>query len=84
MGGLYKRKRLTIITIVYWFLLTYIITALLFWFFSLMKQNSQMAEFRLLQLKKDDPEYISKVDSIQKQEKVKWPSILAKAPLLCC
>ncbi|MBX3254364.1 MAG: ATP-binding protein [Chitinophagaceae bacterium] len=78
MAGLYKRKRLTIITIVYWFLLTYIIIALLFWFFSLMRQNSQMADYRLLQLKKDDPEYISKVEVIRKQEKGKMAQYIGE------
>lgn len=71
MAGLYKRKRFTIITIVYWFLLTYILTALLFFVFSLLKQNRQMAEYKLLQLKKDDPTYIAQVEQIQKQEKTK-------------
>lgn len=71
MGSLYKRKRLTVITIVYWFLLTYILTALLFWLFSLLRQNSQMAEYRILQLKKDDPNYITLVEGIRKQENTK-------------
>ncbi|MBX2925586.1 MAG: ATP-binding protein [Chitinophagaceae bacterium] len=71
MTGLYTRKRLTIITIVYWFLLTYIITFLIFMFFSLMKQNSQMADYKVMQLKKDDPEYLEKVEVIRKQEKAK-------------
>lgn len=71
MAGLYKRKRFTIITIVYWFLLTYILTALLFFVFSLLKQNSLMAEYRIMQLKKDDPQYVSQVDAIQKQQKAK-------------
>lgn len=71
MAGLYKRKRFTIITIVYWFLLTYILTALLFFVFSLLKQNNQMAEYKLLQLKKDDPTYIAQVELIQKQQKTK-------------
>lgn len=78
MAGLYKRKRLTIITIVYWFLLTYIITALVFWFFSLMKQNSQMADYRLMQLKKDDFDYFLKVDAIRKQEKTKMAQYIGE------
>lgn len=71
MTSLYKRKRLTIITIVYWFLLTYIITALIFWFFSLLKQNSQMAEYKTMQLKMDDPDYATKIEIIEKEEKGK-------------
>ncbi len=71
MANLYKRKRFTVITIVYWFLLTYILTALLFWLFSLLRQNSQMAEYRILQLKKDAPDYVSRVEAIRKQESTK-------------
>lgn len=78
MGGLYKRKRFTIITIVYWFLLIYILTALFFWFFSLMKQNSQMAEYKILQLKMDDPAYITSVEQIQKQEKSKMAQYIGE------
>lgn len=69
MTSLYKRKRLTVITIVYWFLLSYIVTALIFWFLSLMKQNDQMAEYKFLQLKKDDPDYITKVSGIEAEQK---------------
>ncbi len=71
MANLYKRKRFTVITIVYWFLLTYILTALLFWLFSLLRQNSQMAEYKILQLKKDEPDYITQVEAIRKQEDIK-------------
>ena len=71
MASLYKRKRLTVITIVYWFLLTYIITALVFWFLSLVRQSTQMSEYKLLQLKKDAPDYSIKVAEIEKEEKRK-------------
>ncbi len=71
MASLYKRKRLTVITIVYWFLLTYIITALVFWFLSLVRQSTQMSEYKLLQLKKDVPDYSIKVAEIEKEEKRK-------------
>lgn len=49
-----RKSRLAVITFVYWFLLLYIIAALVFWFFSLEKQNDQMTELRLNELKKDD------------------------------
>lgn len=71
MASLYKRKRLTVITIVYWFLLTYITTALIFWFLSLVRQSTQMSEYKLLQLKKDTPDYHLKVAEIQNEEKRK-------------
>ncbi|MBX3239701.1 MAG: two-component sensor histidine kinase [Chitinophagaceae bacterium] len=71
MANYYKRKRFTVITIVYWFLLIYIITALLFWLLSLLRQNTQMAEYKILQLKKDEPGYVAQVEAIQMQEKTK-------------
>jgi len=71
MQSLYKRKQLTIITIAYWFLLTYILTALVFWFASLMSQSRQMAEYKLLQLKMDTPDYIERVNAIEEERKKK-------------
>lgn len=71
MASLYKRKKLTVITIVYWFLLTYIITALIFWFLSLVRQSTQMSEYKLLQLKKDAPDYSTRVNEIEDEERRK-------------
>ncbi|MDQ2753820.1 MAG: two-component sensor histidine kinase, partial [Bacteroidota bacterium] len=42
------------ITIAYWFLLVYILVALVFWYFELQRQNQQMYQYRLEQLKKED------------------------------
>ncbi|HRP56456.1 ATP-binding protein, partial [Agriterribacter sp.] len=71
MASLYKRKKLTVITIVYWFLLTYIVTALIFWFLSLVRQSTQMSEYKLLQLKKDAPDYSARVNEIEDEERRK-------------
>ena len=71
MASLYKRKKLTVITIVYWFLLTYIVTALIFWFLSLVRQSTQMSEYKLLQLKKDAPDYNTRVNEIEDEERRK-------------
>lgn len=70
MKMLLKRK-LAIATTVYWFLLLYIIAALLFWFLSLLQQNQQMTHFKLMQLKADDPAYLSKVSAITEEERKK-------------
>jgi two-component system sensor histidine kinase CiaH len=70
MKMLLKRK-LAIATTVYWFLLLYIIAALVFWFFSLMHQNQQMSHFKLMQLKADDPAFLSKVSVITDEERKK-------------
>ena len=39
---MFKKNRLAIITIVYWFLLLYVIAAMVFWYTELEKQNKQM------------------------------------------
>ncbi|MCC6289136.1 MAG: GHKL domain-containing protein [Chitinophagaceae bacterium] len=71
MRSLYKRKRLTVITIAYWFLLIYILTALVFWFVSLLKQNDQMASYKIMQLKMDQPDYVNRVAEIEAEKKNK-------------
>lgn len=71
MAGIFKRRRLAVITIAYWFLLTYIITALVFWFLSLVKQSRQMSDYKLMQLQKDSPGYQIGVAEIQNEEKRK-------------
>ncbi|WP_153798230.1 sensor histidine kinase [Foetidibacter luteolus] len=64
MRAFYKRNQLKIITIVYWFLLLYIVAALILWFVELTQQNDYMASMRLVELNKDDPDYLSKYSHI--------------------
>jgi signal transduction histidine kinase len=52
-----KKNRLALATAVYWFLLAYIIALLCWWFIALETKNRQVAGYRLLQLKPDDPHY---------------------------
>ncbi|PWT98506.1 MAG: two-component sensor histidine kinase [Bacteroidetes bacterium] len=47
MASLFKKRRLTVITIVYWFLLLYITAALIWWFIALRRQSVQMTEYRM-------------------------------------
>jgi two-component system, OmpR family, sensor histidine kinase CiaH len=58
------KQKLTLLTTLYWFMLAYIIAALLFWFIRLQQQNEQMANYKLLELVADDPAYLRKVDEI--------------------
>ncbi|HET9747252.1 MAG TPA: histidine kinase dimerization/phospho-acceptor domain-containing protein, partial [Chitinophagaceae bacterium] len=44
------RKRFTLITIIYWLLLLYIVAALVWWFISLEKQSQQITDLRLAEL----------------------------------
>jgi len=56
-----RKQRLALITFVYWFLLIYIIAALVWWFISLENQNTLMFEYRIVELDKDDPFYTQKL-----------------------
>src|SRR6187551_3813468 len=46
----FRKHRLAFITIVYWFLLIYIVAALVWWFIALQNQNTQMFAYKLAQL----------------------------------
>ncbi|HEY9361629.1 MAG TPA: ATP-binding protein [Chitinophagaceae bacterium] len=48
----HSKKKLQRATLVYWVLLSYIVAALVWWFISLEKQNSEMTDFRLQHLNK--------------------------------
>ncbi|HEY4875400.1 MAG TPA: ATP-binding protein [Puia sp.] len=66
-----KRKSLAVATSVYWFLLFYIIAALIWWFIALQNQNHKMASYKFIQLKPDDPEYLVKENTILGEENLK-------------
>ena len=66
-----KKKGLTIATIVYWFLLLYIVAALVWWFIALEQQNRQMTSYKLMELSPGDPEYLAKIDRITREEQRK-------------
>ncbi len=56
MSPLLKSK-LTLVTAVYWILLSYMVAALIWWFIALDKQNIMITNIRLNELKHDDPNY---------------------------
>ncbi|HVX25758.1 MAG TPA: HAMP domain-containing sensor histidine kinase [Parafilimonas sp.] len=71
MISAYKKRKLTFITIVYWFMLLFIVAAWVWWFISLENQNNQMLQYRLTQLNKDDIGYVQKSNSIKEEHKRK-------------
>ncbi len=78
--SLQERRKLVKIGVMYWFLLIYITSALGFWYYSLEKQNIQMNNYRLNELKKDDPLYFEKVSQVnddinRKSNQYKWEGI---------
>lgn len=64
-------RKLTLVTVVYWILLSYIVAALIWWFIALEKQNQNITNIRLLELVKDDPQYFGKVTRIEEAKKRK-------------
>lgn len=66
---LLPKHKLAFATAAYWFLLVYIVVALIWWFVSLMAQNHEMTAYKLMELKADDPQYLSRVAAINDEEK---------------
>jgi len=60
-----KEKPLRIIYIFYWFLLAYILSALVFWFLMLNRQNSELTEERLDDIPVNDIHYFQKEKKIE-------------------
>ncbi|MFM2326419.1 MAG: hypothetical protein RIR31_621 [Bacteroidota bacterium] len=66
-----KTKKNHYIFFIYWFLLAYIVAALVWWFIALNQQNEQATIFKLQQLKTDRPQYTEQVYKIEQGEKRK-------------
>jgi two-component system, OmpR family, sensor histidine kinase CiaH len=66
--SIFRKKRLVIATIAYWLLLLYTLAALIFWFIELESQNQRMTNYKLQELKQDDPGFLSKVNTISLEE----------------
>src|ERR1700690_1547684 len=60
----FKIKRPLTIYILYWFLFSYILAALFFWFIVLNKQNEQLSKFRLDMIDVDDSLHEQKQNEI--------------------
>lgn len=65
------QKKLYLITGVYWFLLLYILAALLWWFIALEKQNDLITEISVSELHITDPQYNEKLAAIKEQRRLK-------------
>lgn len=72
-----QKKRLALATAVYWMLLLYILAALIYWFIALENQNKVIADIRLSQIKRDNPEYYShtlKIEAAAKRKTIQYIS----------
>lgn len=66
-----KPKGLVGVTVVYWVMLIYIVSALLWWFIALERQNHEVSNIRLKELSVEDPAYASKTSQINDTRKRK-------------
>ena len=71
-------KKLSTITAVFWFLLLYIVAALVWWFISLHQQNERMSGMLISELKRDDVGYVSTVEKIEDSRKRKNAQYLSE------
>ena len=77
----FKSKKINFLFITYWFLLAYIIAALVWWYIALSQQNDQMIALKTLDLKKDDPTYEIKREAIQQEKKRKTAQYLGEGAI---
>lgn len=66
-----KPSKLVMVSLVYWVLLIYMVSALFWWFIALEKQNRDITAIRLAELKKDDPAYFTSSVKIEDAKKRK-------------
>lgn len=78
MISFFRKRKLAFITVVYWFLLVFIVAAWVWWFISLEKQNKQMFDYRSAQLNKDDPAYTQKLFEINDQRERKTAQFISE------
>jgi signal transduction histidine kinase len=73
-----KSKQIRYIFILYWFLLAYILAALIWWFIALNRQNLLMTKYEMEQLQPTDKNYLAKYEEIRSLEKRKTTQYLGE------
>jgi two-component system, OmpR family, sensor histidine kinase CiaH len=73
-----KTKKIRYIFLIYWFLLAYIIAALVWWFVALNRQNDQMSNYKLQELNPAHTGYNEQVNKIQQAQKRKTAQYLGE------
>ena len=71
MSSFINRNRLTLLTIIYWFLLSYILAALIWWFIELWRQNTNDFNFKLAQIERTDPYFAARSNDLYLARKKK-------------
>lgn len=65
------KHRLIIVSTVYWVLLLYILSALLWWFIALNHQNDAMTSLKLQEIQTSDTNYLNHVANILQEKQRK-------------
>jgi two-component system, OmpR family, sensor histidine kinase CiaH len=73
-----KIKKIRYIFLIYWFLLAYIIAALVWWFVALNRQNYQMSNYKLQELNPSHTGYTQQINKIQQAQKRKTAQYLGE------
>ena len=73
-----KSKKLRSIFVLYWFLLAYILAALIWWFIALNRQNKLMTMYEMEQLQQTDTNYQATFNKIKDLERRKYAQYLGE------
>ena len=76
-----KFKKLRYVFFIYWILLVYIVTALIWWFIALKEQNRQMTQYKIQDLNAADKNYAIQLDRIKQDEKRKTGQYLGEGSI---
>lgn len=76
-----KTKKLRSIFILYWFLLAYILAALIWWFIALNRQNEQMTQYKLLELNAANKNYATRSTEIKEEKKRKMAQYIGEGSI---
>jgi len=76
-----KSKKIKLIFFIYWFLLLYIFSALIWWYIALSRQNTSMANFKINEISKQDDAYSIKVWKIEDERKRKTAQYLGEGSI---
>lgn len=76
-----KSKKIRVIILIYWFLLAYILAALIWWFIALSRQNEQMLAFKIQEIKKDEINYKENYARIEAEKKRKTAQYIGEGSI---
>ena len=77
----YKSRKIKTIFIIYWFLLVYIIAALIWWYIALSQQNKKMTLYEISVLNQSEVHYKSQYDAILTSEKRKTAQYIGEGSI---